>query len=596
MSAAAASSNVAPSPALPGVSSTVQALVVTSERVPLSVPLAGLGERAIAAFIDFLVVLLLGIAVLFVYTFFGRGDLQQDVSRATTMVVVLVVVTVLSGIVLYDVVGDIVFDGRTPGKRLVRLRVVDRQGRPPDLATSLLRNLLRLVDMIPIGYGVGLIVLFFSGTRRIGDFVAGTVVISERARGPRLLEQLGSAAFGVDLGSVGGVSLDDDDVLKAVDGVRRSEGLEPAAAERLCGRVLAAVAPRLGSLAPPTSDATTTTITTTSTTGSARARLAAAVLVQARSDAGLAARLRRLHDVEVALVDALGRRNDAFGLDGAARVASSELLAATRRGVPPRFLEALSLALLDVERRRRPPSPPVWPALLQLIGHEIPAAVWGERAGILRAAAVLFGSGVLGFTLAFLDPSLGRALIGDALTELVEQGARWTDQIERDGRYLQATLSIVFNNSLVGLRVFALGVFGGVATMLGLLSNGLSLGATFGTAVRLDTHETLTRIIIAHGPVELSMICVAGAAGFCLGRAVLSPGPRSRVQALRDEGRRGFLLVAFATIGFVVIGTVEGFVSPGAHFPAAGNAVVGVAMWLLFFGWARLGRSAVTTR
>lgn len=562
----------------PGVSSTVQALVVTSERVPLSVPLAGLGERAIAAFVDFLIVLLLGIAVLFVYTFFGRGDLQQDVSGATTTMAVLAVVTVLSGIVLYDVVGDLVFDGRTPGKRLVRLRVVDRQGRPPDLATSLLRNLLRLVDMIPVGYGVGLIVLFFSGTRRIGDFVAGTVVISERARGPRLVDQLQGAARGVDVASVSGVTLDDDDVLKAIDAVRRSEGLEAAVAERLCGRVLTALAPGLGTLA--------------TTTLPARARLAAAVLAQARSDAGLASRLRRLHDAEVALVQALGQRDDAFALDAAARVASSELLAATRRGVPARYLEALSLALLDVERRRRPPSPPLWPALQQLVGHDIPAAVWGERAGIARAAVVLFGSGVLGFALAFLEPSLGRALIGDALTELVEQGARWTDQIERDGSYLQATLSIVFNNSLVGLRVFALGVLGGVATMLGLVSNGLSLGATFGTAVRLDTHETLARFIVAHGPVELSMICVAGAAGFCLGRAVLSPGARTRVQALREEGRRGFLLVAFATIGFVVIGTVEGFVSPGAHFSTVGNASVGVALWLLFFGWARLGRTA----
>jgi uncharacterized RDD family membrane protein YckC len=576
----AATSAAASSGAGPGVSSTVQALVVTSERVPLSVPLAGIGERAIAAFIDFLIVLLLGIAVLFIYTFFGRGDIQQDVSRATTTMAVLAVITVLSGIVLYDVVGDLVFDGRTPGKRLVRLRVVDRHGRPPDLATSLLRNLLRLVDMIPIGYGVGLVVLFFSGTRRIGDFVAGTVVISERARGPRLFDQLQTAAGSIDLEHAGVVALDDDNVLKAIDAVRRSEGLEGAVAERLCGRVLTALAPGLGALA--------------TTTQPARARLAAAVLARARSDAGLAARLRRVHDAEVALVDALGGR-DAFALDAAARVASSELLAATRRGVPARFLESVSLALLDVERRRRPPSPPLWPALQQLIGHEIPAAVWSERAGIVRAAVVLFGSGVLGFALAFLEPSLGRALIGDALTELVEQGARWTDQIERDGRYLQATLSIVFNNSLVGLRVFALGVLGGVATVLGLVSNGLSLGATFGTAVRLDTHETLARFIVAHGPVELSMICVAGAAGFCLGRAVLSPGARTRVQALREEGRRGFLLVAFATIGFIVIGTVEGFVSPGAHFPTAGNAVVGVALWLLFFGWARLGRTATVT-
>ncbi len=583
--AAAPAASAPTTNAASGVSSTVQALVVTSERVPLSVPLAGLGERAIAAFVDFLIVLLLGIAVLFVYTFFGRGDLQQDVSRATTTMAILAVVTVLSGIVLYDVVGDLVFDGRTPGKRLVRLRVVDGQGRPPDLATSLLRNLLRLVDMIPVGYGVGLIVLFFSGTRRIGDFVAGTVVISERARGPHPVAQLQTAARGVDVDGVAGVTLDDDDVLKAIDAVRRSEGLEAAVAERLCARVVAGLAPRLGSLAPMTSSSTTTS----------RARLAAAVLVQGRSGAGLAARLWRLHEAEVALAAALVRRDDAFALDAAARVASSELLAATRRGVPARFLESVSLALLDVERRRRPPSPPLWPALQHLVGHEMPAAVWGERAGIARAAVVLFGAGGLGFALAFLDPSLGRALIGDDLTDLVEQGARWTDQIERDGRYLQATLSIVFNNSLVGLRVFALGVLGGVATVLGLVSNGLSLGATFGTAVRLDTHETLARFILAHGPVELSMICVAGAAGFCLGRAVLSPGPRSRVQALREEGRRGFLLVAFATIGFVVIGTVEGFVSPGAHFPTAGNATVGVALWLLFFGWARLGRTATVT-
>lgn len=573
-----------PLPTAPvGTTSTVQALVVTSERVPLSVPLAGLGERAIAAFVDLIVVLLLGIAVLFVYTFFGRGDLEHDMGRLTWTAGLVAVIVVLSGIVLYDVIGDLVFDGRTPGKRLVRLRVIDRYGRPPDLATSLLRNLLRLVDMIPIGYGVGLITLFFSGTRRIGDFVAGTFVISERSRGPRALTLLrAAAAAAVDVAAVDGVDLDDDAVLKAVDAVRRSDGLDAAVAERSCARILEQLGGALGPLQRRG--------------GPARSRLAAAVLAQATTGQGLAARLVRLDDAEEALGRALARRtrdvHDAFALDAAARVASSELLAATRRGVPGRFLESISLALLDVERRRRPPPTPLIPAFVDVIGREIPLAVWQERAGIARAGVVLFGSGVIGFALAFLDPSLGRALIGDALTELVEQGARWTDQIEADGRYLQATLQIVFNNAFVGLRVFALGVLGGVATVLGLAMNGVSLGATFGTAVRLDTHETLLRFIVAHGPVELSMICVAGAAGFCLGRAILSPGERSRVQALREEGRRGFLLVAFATIGFVVIGTVEGFVSPGAFFPVAGNVTIGVALWLLFFGWARLGRTA----
>ena len=478
--------------------------------------------------------------------------------------------------------GDLVFDGRTPGKRLQQLRVIDKHGRPPDLVTSLLRNLLRLVDMIPVGYGVGLVVMFFTGTRRLGDLVAGTVVVSERARGPHIVTMLRDAAGTL---TVDGVSLTDDDVARTIDTVRRTAGLEASLAVRSCERLLQTLGERAGT-------------PTNATAVTARARLAAAVLSSSATSQGLAARLLRLFDAVQALVqfDAARRgakRLDvAVVLDAAARHASSELLAATRRGVPPRLLESVSLVLLDMERRRRTPSLPLGPRLQHFFGTEVPTAVWAERAGVLRAALVLSGAGVVGFSLAFLDPSLSRALIGDGLTELVEQGANWTNQIERDGQYLQASLQIIFNNVGVGLRVFAVGILGGVATVLALISNGLSLGATFGTAFRLDTHETLARFILAHGPVELSMVCVAGAAGFCLGRAVLAPGARPRVQALREEGRRGFLLVTFATVGFLFIGTVEGFISPGAQFPTVANAAVGIGLWLLFFGWARLGRPA----
>ena len=578
-------------------------IVLTAERVPLALPLAGLGERAIAASIDFIIVLLLGVAVLFAYTFFGRGDLQRDVSGATTVAVLIAVATVLSGIVLYDVVGDRFFAGRTPGKRLQQLRVIDQHGRPPDLVTSLLRNVLRLIDMIPIGYGVGLVVMFFTGTRRVGDLVAGTVVISERGRGTHIVTLLREAAGDLALEAV---ALSDDDVSRIIDTVKRTAGLEGTLSARSCERLLQSLGERAGT--PGSSPLTTTTTTTTTTTNPARARLAAAVLASATTDRGLASRLLRLFDAEqtlaLALADFDAARNSrrdrrrtngasvAMALDAAGRQASSELLAATRRGVPPRLLESVSLALLDVERRRRTPALPLWPRLTHFLAVAVPTAVWSERAGVVRAALVLGGAGALGFTLAFLDPSLSRALIGDGLVELVEQGANWTNQIERDGQYLQASLQIIFNNVGVGLRVFAVGILGGVATVLALISNGLSLGATFGTAYRLDTHETLARFIFAHGPVELSMVCVAGAAGFCLGRAVLAPGSRSRLQALREEGRRGFLLVTFATIGFLFIGTVEGFISPGAHFPAVANAAVGVGLWLLFFGWARLGRSA----
>jgi uncharacterized RDD family membrane protein YckC/uncharacterized membrane protein SpoIIM required for sporulation len=572
--------------ALAGTSYTEQALVITSERVPLMVPIAGIGERAIAAFIDFIIVLLLGIAVLFVYTFFGRGDLQQDVGQATTTMLLVAAATVLSGIVLYDVIGDVVFDGRTPGKRLTGLRVIDRYGRPPDLATSTLRNLFRLVDMIPLGYGVGLIVLFFSGTRRIGDFVAGTVVISERGRGVQVLDPLRAAATLLSCERLDGVELTDDDVLVAIEAVRRSEGIAAPLAEQLCARAVVRLMPRVG---------TRSDGETTASRRESRAHLAAAVLTQAQAGVGLAMRLVRLQATEQRLAHALSPGGDAYVIDEAARVASSELLTAARRGVPARFLEGLSLLLLDVERRRRPPPVRLITALHAMCTVEMPLAVWAERAAIARAAVVLGGASVVGFLLALLEPSVGRALIGDDLTQLVEQGASWTNQIERDGRSMEVALSVTFNNVMVGLRLFALGILGGVATVLGLVSNGLSLGATFGMATRLDTADTLSRFILAHGPVELSMVCVAGAAGWCVSRALMSPGQRSRIDALRIGGRQGFLLVGFATIGFVVIGTVEGFISPGSYFPTAAKVVIGVVMWLLFFSWARLGHVALSS-
>jgi uncharacterized membrane protein SpoIIM required for sporulation/uncharacterized RDD family membrane protein YckC len=582
-------------------------LVVTAERVPLSVPLAGVGERAIASFVDFMLVIFLAVAVLFLYTFVGRGDLEADLGQATATVGILAVAAVLTVIILYDVIGDVLFAGRTPGKRLARLRVVDSQGRPPDGMTSLLRNMMRLVDMLPIGYGVGVITMFVTGTRRLGDVVAGTVVISERARRPSVMMLVdaiveGIAVSGDDVGVDRGAAIadayagdvDDDDVVAVAQTLLRTEGLEAALAERSCARVLASLEARRGR---PLRLSTTTATAKVSS----RATLAAALYASARAEHGLAFRLRRIADAEGTLRDALLALHQkrppadaAERVDFALRHASSELMAATRRGVPARFLESISLTLLDTERARRVPELPLFTVAKRFFAHEVPAAVWRERRGIGRAAAIFGVSSVLGFFLSFVDAGVGRALVGDDLTNLVEQGARWTDQIEADGQHAAFSLRIIFNNVGVGVRLFALGILGGVASVMGLAFNGVSLGATFGMAFRLDTHHTLARFIVAHGPVELAMVCVAGAAGFCLGRAVLSPGERTRIEALRHEGRTGFCLLVFAVTGFVVIGTVEGFVSPGVHFSSAGNAAVGVAMFMLFVGWARLGRISAT--
>ncbi len=545
---------------------------MTPERVPLTLPLAGIGERAIATLIDALLLLLGVIAVLFLYSVWGRGDLEADVRDASRNLVILVGVSFLVGVVGYDIFFDLAFAGRTPGKRAARLRVVDNAGQAPALLTSLLRNLLRLVDMLPVGYGVGVVVMFFTGTRRLGDLVAGTVVISERGRGVRAYDAARQAAGNVGAGFAA-PAWTDADVVAAVDVITRTVGLASQPADIPCRRVLARLPPLTG-----TSDAP------------ARALLAAALVSLADRNEGLAVRLRRLADVEDALRQALAgfetQKVSADIVDVTSRQAASELLLATRRGTPPRHLEALSLALLDLERRRRPKAAALAPRLRRFLAVEVPQAVWIERRNVARAATVLGLALVLGFAVSYADADLARALVGDDLAGEIERGAAWTDRIEREQAYASTSITIVLNNVGVGLRVFVLGILGGVATLIGLVSNGLSIGAVFGYATQLGTQETLLRFIVAHGPLELSMICVAGGAGLCLGRAVVSPGRRSRLKALREEGAQGLRLVVFATIGFGVVGTVEGFVSPGSHFPTSLNACVGALLWLLFAAWA----------
>src|SRR5258708_15206429 len=73
--------------------------------------------------------------------------------------------------------------GQTVGKRLLRLRVLGDRGEPVTVTQVAIRNLLRLVDFLPVFYGVGIVTLFIQGgSKRLGDFAAGGGVGRERPR------------------------------------------------------------------------------------------------------------------------------------------------------------------------------------------------------------------------------------------------------------------------------------------------------------------------------------------------------------------------------------------------------------------------------
>jgi uncharacterized RDD family membrane protein YckC len=78
----------------------------------------------------------------------------------------------------YFIFWEMLTGGRSPGKALVGLRVVRRDGLPIDFRSSVVRNVMRLVDMLPANYVVGLVAMLLSSSgERLGDHAAGTLVI-----------------------------------------------------------------------------------------------------------------------------------------------------------------------------------------------------------------------------------------------------------------------------------------------------------------------------------------------------------------------------------------------------------------------------------
>lgn len=136
----------------------------------------------------------------------------------------------------YPVLFEVFNQGRTPGKQLLGLRVVHQDGTPVGWGAALLRNLLRFVDMLPLGYCCGLLASLASPRfQRLGDLAAGTLVI-HRPRPPAA----GAAAPLEPLAPPCALSADEQRAILAFD--ERQARLSPARRNELAGLL----APLLG--------------------------------------------------------------------------------------------------------------------------------------------------------------------------------------------------------------------------------------------------------------------------------------------------------------------------------------------------------------
>jgi uncharacterized RDD family membrane protein YckC len=173
-----------------------QLSIETPELVAIEMPLAGIGSRFIALLIDYLI-WGAGFLVLFFLAAFlvpGMSVFNRVSAQWAVAIAIFVVFLVNWG---YFTLFEAFWNGRTPGKRVARIRVIQRSGRAIGLFESMARNLLRYIDQIPFPlHVVGVIAMFSTRQhQRLGDLAAGTLVVRDKEEESPLWGETGARTF-----------------------------------------------------------------------------------------------------------------------------------------------------------------------------------------------------------------------------------------------------------------------------------------------------------------------------------------------------------------------------------------------------------------
>lgn len=153
-------------------------VISTPEQLNLSYTIAGLGTRFLALAVDTLIQIILIIIIFF--SLFQLSSWNYEGIESYAALIIVLYALIFHG---YYLIFELIMKGRTPGKALMKIRVVRKDGRAADLSALVIRNLIRLIDSLPVFYTVGILCMFINkDSRRLGDLAAGTIVVVDKKR------------------------------------------------------------------------------------------------------------------------------------------------------------------------------------------------------------------------------------------------------------------------------------------------------------------------------------------------------------------------------------------------------------------------------
>jgi uncharacterized membrane protein SpoIIM required for sporulation len=407
----------------------------------------------------------------------------------------------LAVFLLYHIVLEVLMAGQTPGKRLAGVRIVAQNGATPTVGALLVRNIFRVIDSLPVLYGVGLLTSMIRADHvRIGDLAAGTLLVYDH-----------------------------------------TAARMPAPADEHAMRWQAA-----------------------------------------------AERARRL---------ARGRaldEADANRMVGDYRLLAHDLARARRAGAKPAAHEYLEGVYARAHATLHHGAWHVGDALLRLFRDQLPEVVQWLMPYILWVTLLFVLSVFAGSWMVHTYPALIRLFASPELIATVERGELWTHSLLNVVPSSVLSVQVLTNNIVVSIFAYCAGFLFGLGTFYIVGLNGLMLGAVFAFTAQHGLDGELFGFVVAHGCVEISVMCLSGAAGAAVGEALIRPDSAQRADAFRAAAlRSGKLLFACAVL-LVGTGLIEGYVSPDPRFPFWTRVVIGVGYWFVMLallrGWL-FGRS-----
>ncbi len=547
--------------------------VETPEHVTLSFELAGLGTRAAAAAVDAAVLAVANIALIAFFVAAGASG-EWATGWASWGTAIVVLVTGLN-FFLYYTLFEALWDGRTPGKRALGIRVVLDTGRPITANAAAVRNLIRIVDfLVPLGPLPGLVLVFaHPSNKRLGDLAAGTIVVRDRVAAWGLAPSLPPPE--PEALELGPPELTEQEFALLDRFLARADALVPTVRVRMA----ADLARRFETRIPRRSVDAETYLTavfgdeqqkrrgrfaTRATAGAGRTTVTAERFVANKRDTWEAFRAaaQRLERGGLTRLPAA----EIPGFAARYREVAADLARARTYGVDAQvtaYLERLVAAghsaLYHGRGTRRPP-------FAQYLLADFPAAVVASWRHVLAAFLLFMVPAGVGFVMLRERPQLAQEIVSPVMVSRAEQAAeRQTEGIgyaaAESGERPVIAAAIISNNIRVCIMAFAGGMLVGILTVLALVFNGLAIGTGFGVFANYGAAGYLGTFVAGHGVLELTAIFISGGAGFRLAHALIAPGDRTRVAALVVDGRIAMRMMGAVVFLLAIAGAIEGMLS-----------------------------------